>query len=81
MDWGIERMEWEVEGKVREEWMRGKSGRCGRKVERIERMVVGIVWIWKGKRKKVWEKGKGRGEVMREVCLEFRVMMDMVGEK
>jgi hypothetical protein len=44
-------------------------------------MVLAILSIWKGKRKKLSDKAKGTAELIRELSMNFTAMMQMLAQK
>ena len=47
----------------------------------IQRIVLAILSIWKGKRKKLSDKAKGTAELIRELSLDFTAMIHMLDQK
>lgn len=81
MHWAIESMHWDLDRNLRQDFIRRKSARSARNLDTIQRMVLAILSIWKGKRKKLSDKAKGTAGLIRELSLDFTVMMHMLAQK
>ena len=80
MHWAIESMHWDLDRNLRQDFIRQKSARSARNLDTIQRMVLAILSIWKGKRKKISDKAKGTAELIRELSLDFTVMMHVLAQ-
>ena len=81
MHWAIESMHWDLDRNLRQDFIRRNSARSARNLDTIQRMVLAILSIWKGKRKKPSEKAKGTAELIGELSLDFTAMMHMLDQK
>jgi hypothetical protein len=81
MHWAIESMHWDLDRNLRQDFIRRKSARSARNLDTIQRMVLAILSIWKGKRKKLSDKAKGTAELIRELSMNFTAMMQMLAQK
>ena len=59
MHWAIESMHWDLDRNLRQDFIRRNSARSARNLDTIQRMVLVILLIWKGKEKKLSDKAKG----------------------
>ena len=81
MHWAIESMHWDLDRNLRQDFIRRNSARSARNLDTIQRMVLAILSIWKGKRKKLSDKAKGTAELIRELSLDFTAMIHMLDQK
>lgn len=81
MHWAIESMHWDLDRNLRQDFIRRNSARSARNLDTIQRMVLAILSIWKGKRKKLSDKAKGTAELIGELSLDFTAMMHMLDQK
>ena len=81
MHWAIESMHWDLDRNLRQDFIRRNSARSARNLDTIQRMVLAILSIWKGKRKKRSDKAKGTAGLIRELSLDFTAMMRMLAQK
>jgi predicted transposase YbfD/YdcC len=72
---------WDLDRNLRQDFIRRKSARSARNLDTIQRMVLAILSIWKGKRKKLSDKAKGTAELIRELSMNFTAMMQMLAQK
>ncbi|EDV02594.1 hypothetical protein BACCOP_00312, partial [Phocaeicola coprocola DSM 17136] len=81
MHWAIESMHWDLDRNLRQDFIRRNSARSARNLDTIQRIVLAILSIWKGKRKKLSDKAKGTAELIRELSLDFTAMIHMLDQK
>ena len=79
--WSIESMHWDLDRNLRQDFIRRNSARSARNLDTIQRIVLAILSIWKGKRKKLSDKAKGTAELIRELSLDFTAMIHMMDQK
>ena len=77
----ITRMHWDLDRNLRQDFIRRKNARPVRNFDTIQRMVLAILSIWKGKRKKLSDKAKGTAELIGELSMNFTAMMHMLAQK
>ena len=81
MHWAIESMHWDLDRNLRQDFIRRKSTRSARNLDTIQRMVLAILSIWKGKRKKLSDKAKGTAELIGELSMNFTAIIHMLAQK
>ena len=81
MHWAIECMHWDLDRNLRQDFIRRKSTRSARNLDTIQRMVLAILSIWKGKRKKLSDKAKGTAELIGELSMNFTAIIHMLAQK
>lgn len=81
MHWAIESMHWDLDRNLRQDFIRRKSARSARNLDTIQRMVLAILSIWKGKRKKLSDKKKGTAELLGELSMNFTGIMRLLAQK
>lgn len=81
MHWAIESMHWDLDRNLRQDFIRRKDARSARNLDTIQRMVLAILSIWKGKRKKLSDKAKGTAELIGELSMNFTAIIHMLAQK
>lgn len=81
MHWAIESMHWDLDRNLRQDSIKRKSARAARNLDTIQRMVLAILSIWKGKRRKLSDKAKGTAELIGELSMNFTGIMRMLAQK
>lgn len=81
MHWAIESMHWDLNRNLRQDFIRRKDARSARNLDTIQRMVLAILSIWKGKRKKLSDKAKGTAELIGELSMNFTAIIHMLAQK
>lgn len=79
--WAIENMHRDLDRNLRQDFIRRKSARAARNLDIIQRIVLSILSIWKGKRRKASDKRKGTAELIGELSMNFTGMMRMLAQK
>ena len=74
-------MHWDLDRNLRQDFIRRKSTRSARNLDPIQRMVLAILSIWKGKRKKLSDKAKGTAELIGELSMNFTAIIHMLAQK
>ena len=81
MHWAIESMHWDLDRNLRQDFIRRNSARSARNLDTIQRMVLAILSIWKGKRKSSPTRLGTAAELIRELSLDFTAMIHMLDQK
>lgn len=79
--WAIETMHWDLDRNLRQDFIKRKSARAARNLDTIQRLVLSILSIWKGKRRKLSDKAKGTAELIGELSMNFTGIMRMLAQK
>ena len=79
--WAIETMHWDLDRNLRQDFIKRKSARAARNLDTIQRLVLSILSIWKGKRRKLSDKAKGTAELIGELSMNFTAIMRMLAQK
>ncbi len=79
--WAIESMHWDLDRNLRQDFIKRKSPRAARNLDTIQRTVLSILAIWKGRRRKLSDKRKGTTELIRELSMSFTAMMRLLAQK
>ena len=78
--WAIETMHWDLDRNLRQDFIKRKSARAARNLDTIQRLVLSILSIWKGKRRKLSDKAKGTAELIGELSMNFTGIMRMLAQ-
>lgn len=81
MYWAIESMHWDLDRNLRQDSIKRKSAKAARNLDTIQRVVLAILSIWKGKRRKLSDKAKGTAELIGELSMNFTGIMRMLAQK
>lgn len=79
--WMIESMHWDLDRNLRQDFIKRKSARAARNLDTIQRTVLSILSIWKGKRQKLSDKAKGTSELIGELSMNFTGIMRLLAQK
>ncbi len=79
--WSIESFHWSLDRNLLQDDIRRKSQKAARNLDTIQRIVHGLFYIWKGRRKKKADKAKGVAELMRVLALSFTKLMRFLSQK
>lgn len=74
-------MHWDLDRNLRQDFIRRKDARSATNLDTIQRMVLAILSIWKGKRKKLSDKAKGTAELIGELSMNFTAINTYAGSK
>ena len=78
--WAIETMHWDLDRNLRQDFIKRKSARAARNLDTIQRLVLSILSIWKGKRRKLSDKAKGTAELIGELSMNFTAIIHMLAQ-
>lgn len=81
MHWAIESMHWDLDRNLKQDSIKRKSARAARNLDTIQRTVLSILSIWKGKRRKVSDKKKGTAELIGDLSMNFTGIMRLLAQK
>ena len=79
--WSIESMHWGLDFNLRQDHIKRKSAKAARNLDTIQRIVLSLFSIWRGRRKKRSDKAKGIAELMRYVSMSFTRLMRFLRQK
>lgn len=79
--WSIESFHWSLDRNLLQDDIKRKSQKAARNLDTIQRIVHGLFYIWKGRRKKKADKAKGVAELMRILALSFTKLMRFLSQK
>ncbi len=79
--WSIESFHWSLDRNLLQDDIRRKSQKAARNLDTIQRIVHGLFYIWKGRRKKKADKAKGVAELMRLLARSFTKLMRFLSQK
>lgn len=79
--WSIERMHWGLDVNLLQDKVKRKSAKAARNLDTIQRMVYSVFYIWKGLRKKRFDKRKSVAELIRHVSMNFTRLMRFLCQK
>lgn len=79
--WSIESFHWSLDWNLMQDDIKRKSPRAARNLDTLQRVVHGLFYIWKGRRRKKSDKAKGVAELMRPLALSFTKLMRFLSQK
>lgn len=79
--WSIESMHWELDRTFLQDRLKRKSRKSARNLDTIQRTVLSLFGIWKGRRKKRADKKLGTAELVRRISRSFTKMMKFLYQK
>ena len=79
--WSIESMHWRLDVNLLQDKIKRKSARAARNLDTIQRIVLSIFSVWKGRRKKKADKQKGMAELMRNISMSFSQLIRFLAQK
>lgn len=79
--WSIESFHWSLDRNLIQDDIKRKSQKSARNLDTIQRIVHGLFYVWKGRRKKKSDKAKGVAELMRVMALSFTKLMRFLSQK
>ncbi len=79
--WSIESFHWSLDRNLLQDDIKRKSQKSARNLDTIQRIVHGLFYIWKGRRKKKADKAKGVAELMRVLALSFTRLIRFLSQK
>lgn len=81
LHWSIESMHWGLDVNLRQDNIKRKSPAAARNLDTIQRLVVSLFSIWKGRRKKRSDKLKGVAALMRGVSMSLTKLLKFLSQK
>lgn len=79
--WAIESMHWELDRNLLQDRLKRKSRTSARNLDTIQRTVLSLFGIWKGRRRKRADKELGTAELARRMSRSFTKMMRFLCQK
>lgn len=79
--WSIEGMHWSLDFSLRQDRIKRKYAKAARNLDTIQRIVHSLFSVWKWRRKKRSDKGKGMTELMRGLSMSFTKLMRFLAQK
>ena len=79
--WSIESMHWQLDFNMLQDGVKRKSVEAARNLDTIQRVVLSLFSIWKGRRKKRSDKAMGTAELMRNVAMSFTRLIRFLSQK
>lgn len=79
--WSIESMHWGLDVNASQDGIKRKSPRAARNLDTLQRIVLSLFSIWKGRRKKLSDKAKGTAQLMRFVSSSFTRLLHFLLQK
>jgi len=79
--WSIESMHWWQDFNFQQDSVKRKSSSAARNLDTIQKLVLSIFSIWKGRRKKRSDKSKGFAALMRGVSVSVTKLLRLLSQK
>ena len=79
--WSIESMHWQLDFNMLQDGIKRKSTNAARNLDTLQRVVLSLFSIWKGRRKKRSDKAKGTATLMRNVAMSFTNLKRFLNQK
>lgn len=79
--WSIECMHWGLDVNLKQDSVIRKSSAAARNLDTIQRIVLSLFSVWKGRRKKRSDKSKGVATLMRGVSMSLPRLLKFLSQK
>lgn len=79
--WSIECMHWGLDVNLKQDSVKRKSSAAARNLDTIQRIVLSLFSVWKGRRKKRSDKSKGVATLMRGVSMSLPRLLKFLSQK
>lgn len=79
--WSIESMHWGLDVNLQQDNVKRKYSKAARNLDSIQRIVLSLFSIWRGRRKKRSDKAKGNAALMRGVSQSLTKLMRFLSQK
>lgn len=79
--WSIESMHWGLDVNLQQDNVKRKYSNAARNLDSIQRIVLSLFSIWRGRRKKRSDKAKGNAALMRGVSQSLAKLMRFLSQK
>lgn len=79
--WSIESMHWGLDVNLLQDNIKRKTTKAARNLDTLQRIVLSLFSVWKGRRKKLSDKAKGAAELMRVVSRSFTRLLHFLSQK
>ena len=79
--WAIESMHWGLDFNLSQDNIKRKSAKAARNLDTLQRIVLSLFSIWKGRRRKRSDKEKGLAALMRSILTSFTKLIRFLSQK
>lgn len=79
--WLIESMHWGLDVNLKQDSVKRKYPNAARNLDSLQRVVLSLFSIWRGRRKKRSDKAKGNADLMRRVSQSLTKLMRFLSQK
>lgn len=79
--WMIESMHWCLDVNLLQDSIKRKHAAAARNLDTLQRLVIALFYLWKGRRKKLSDRKKGIKALMRSVSMSFPKLIRFLSQK